>query len=101
VLGVEHDNVAWPFCERVAEVMESAARQAIAVGTMAAAGAGTPAVVAAPEADIWLGQVVDAGDPLGGIGSIVAGPWHDETPGGKVLPRDTLACGVLFIETAR
>jgi nicotinamide mononucleotide (NMN) deamidase PncC len=55
VLRVKHNNVAWPLCERVAEVVESAPRQAIAVGTMAATGAGTPAIVAAAKADVWLG----------------------------------------------
>jgi hypothetical protein len=101
VLRVKHDQVAWPLGERVAEVVESAARQTIAIGTMAATGAETPAVVAAPEADVWLGQVVNASDPLGGIGSVFAGPWHDETPDRKILPRDTLAPGVLFIKMAR
>jgi hypothetical protein len=101
VLRVKHDQVAWPLGERVAEVVENAARQTIAIGTMAATRAETPAVVAAPEADVGLGQVVNARDPLGGIGSIFAGPWHDETPGRKILPRDTLSSGVLFIKMAR
>jgi hypothetical protein len=80
------------------EIVKSVARHEISVGTMPAARAGTLAVVTAPEADVWLGQVVDASDPLGGIGSVFAGSWHDETPGRKILPRDTLASGILFID---
>src|SRR5262249_40005156 len=46
------------------------------VGAMAAAGAGPPPVVAAPLADPGTGQVLDAGDALGGVGQIFSGAGH-------------------------
>ncbi|MBV8402528.1 MAG: hypothetical protein JOZ17_27985 [Acetobacteraceae bacterium] len=68
--GVEHDDVAGPSGERVAEVVESTAAATIAVGAVAAARAGPAAVIAAPDADVGSGQVVDAGDALGGVGAV-------------------------------
>ena len=94
--GVEYDKVAGPSGEGVAEVVEGAAAQTIAVGAVAAPRAGPAAVVAAAEADVGLGQVVDAGDALGGIGAVFAGSWHGEAPGRGDLPGDTPGCGKLF-----
>ena len=74
VLGVEHDEVAGPAGEGVAEVVEGATPPAVAVGAVAAPRAGPAAVVTAPEADMGLGEVVDTGDALGGIGAVFAGP---------------------------
>src|SRR5262245_23879597 len=76
VLGVEHDEVAGPAGEGVAEVVEGAAGGPVTVGAVAAPRAGPAAVVAAAEADVGPGQVVDVGDALGGIGAVVAGSWQ-------------------------
>jgi hypothetical protein len=81
VLGVEHHEVARPAGEGVAEVVEGAARGPVTVGAMVTPRAGPAAVIAAPEADVGLGQVVDAGDALGGIGAVFAGSWHGVAPG--------------------
>src|SRR4051794_30398143 len=62
VPGVEHNEVAGPARERVAEVVESAAAHRIAVGATATARAGPATVVSAPEADLGLGQIDDASD---------------------------------------
>jgi hypothetical protein len=72
VPGMDHDEVAGPVGAGVAEVMEGAAAEAIAVGAVTAARAGAAAVVAAAGADDGLGQVLDAGDALGGVGSVLA-----------------------------
>src|SRR5207244_660107 len=74
---------------------------AIAVGTVAAPRAGPSAVVPAADADIRLGQVVDAGDALGGIGAVFTGSWHRDTPGRGDLPGDTPGGGELFTQGAR
>jgi hypothetical protein len=55
VLGVQHDGVAGPTGERVAEVVEGAAGGPVTVGAVAAPRAGPAAVVAAAEADVRLG----------------------------------------------
>src|SRR5512135_3187999 len=85
VLGVEHDGIAGPPGEGVAEVVEGAAGGAGAVGAVTAPRAGPAAVVAAAEADVGPGQVVDAGDALGSIGAVFAGSWHGDTPGRRGL----------------
>src|SRR5262249_20256680 len=81
VVGGEHDDVTGPAGEGVAEVVEGAAGGPVAVGAMATPRAGPAAVVAAADADVRLGQVVDAGDALGGIGAVLAGSWHGVAPG--------------------
>src|SRR5262245_45648266 len=101
VPGVEHDEVAGPPGEGIAEVGEGAAAPAIAVGAVAAPRAGPAAVVAAAEADVGRGQVVDAGDALGGIGAVIAGSWHRDAPGRRDLPGDTPGGGKLFTRVAR
>src|SRR5512135_3578657 len=65
VPGVEHDEVAGPSGEGVAEVVEGAAAPTIAVGAVAAARARPAAVVATAKADVGLGQVADPGDAFG------------------------------------
>ena len=55
VPGVEHNEVAGPTGEGVAEVVEGATAPAIAVGTVLTSRAGPAAVVPASEADVWLG----------------------------------------------
>jgi hypothetical protein len=74
--GVDQDQVAGPSGEGIAQVVEGATSQAIAVGAMTTARTGSPPVVSAPDADLGLGQVFDAVDPLGGIGSVFAGSRH-------------------------
>src|SRR5512135_3597725 len=101
VSGVEHDDIAWPAGEGVAEVVEGAAAPPVAVGAAAAARTGPAAVVAAPDADVGLGQVVDAGDAFGGVGAVFAGSWHGEAPGRWVLPGDTPAGAKVFTDPAR
>ncbi len=59
VPGVDHDEVSGPTGAGVAEVVEGAAAPTIAVGTVAASWARTPAVVAAPAGDEGLGQILD------------------------------------------
>ena len=54
VPGGEHDEVAGPTGEGVAEVVEGATAPAIAVGTVLTSRAGPAAVVPASEADVWL-----------------------------------------------
>jgi hypothetical protein len=101
VLGVEHDEVAGPAGEGIAEVVEAVACGATPVGTVAAPRAGPAAIVTAPEADIGLGEVVDAGDAFGGIGAIFAGPWDGNTPGRRDLPGHRTGGDELFTGVAR
>jgi hypothetical protein len=70
----------------VLQVMKGPSSLAIAIGAMAAAGTGRAAVIAALAADLGLGQVLDAVDALGGVGSIFAGSWHGASPGRKEVP---------------
>src|SRR4051812_26617182 len=103
VLGVEHDGVAWPPGEGITQVVERASALAIAVGALATARAGAAAVIAALAADLGLGQVVDATDPLGGVGPVFTGSWHGEPPllEEGVLPGTTPGDGDLFTNLAR
>jgi hypothetical protein len=72
MLRIEHDDVAWPPSKGIAQVMEGAAAVPVAVGTVTAMRAAAPSVVAALDADLSLGQVLDARDPGGGITAIFA-----------------------------
>jgi len=101
MLGSEDDEIAGPAGERVAEVVESLADEPVAVGTLATTRARPPAVVAAVDTDVGLGQVVAAGDPLSGVGSVFTGSWHGDAPGRRVLPGNTLCGGILFTDSAR
>src|SRR5512135_788090 len=101
VPGVEHDEVAGPTGEGIAEVVEGAAAPTIAVGAVAAPWAGPAAIVAAAEADVGFGQVIDAGDALGGIGAVFAGSWHGRAPGRGDLRGDTPGGGKLFTRVTR
>ena len=76
MLGVDQDQVTRSSGERIAQVVKGATSRAIAVGAMTTAGAGSPPIVSALDADLGLGQVFDAVDPLRGIGSIFAGSRH-------------------------
>ncbi len=81
VLGIDQDHVAGPTGQGVAQVVEGASHQPIAIGAMAAAWTGTAPVISALAADLGLGQVLDAGDARSRVGSIFAGSRHGETPG--------------------
>jgi hypothetical protein len=76
VLGVGQDDVTWPRGGEVAEVVECAWEDAVAIGTVAAARARPPPIVAAALAGLGLGQILDAGDPLGGIRQVFSGAWQ-------------------------
>ena len=58
--------------------------------------AGPPAVVAAADADLGLGQVLGTIDADRRVGAIFAGSWHGVTPERKVLPGNTLDDGKVF-----
>jgi len=100
VLGVDHDAVAGPSGEGIAEVVEGATELAVAIGAMAATWAGPSAVIAVLAADLGLGQILDARDALGGVGSVFSGSWHGMSPG-RGLPGDTHVSINLFTESAR
>jgi hypothetical protein len=73
VLGVGQDQVGGPPGDEVAEVVEGALEDAIAVGAVTATGTGPSSEVAASLADLGCWQVLDAGDALGGIGQVFSG----------------------------
>jgi hypothetical protein len=73
VLGVGQDQVAGPPGDEVAEVVERALGDTVAVGAVATAGTGPSSEVAAALADLGFWQVLDAGDALGGIGQVFSG----------------------------
>src|SRR3954471_22772991 len=101
MLGVEHDNVAGPAGEGVAEVMEGAAGGPVAVGAVTTSRTEPVPVIAAPNADVGPGKVLDAGDAFGGVGSVLAGSGHGDAPEGRVLSGDTPYSGRLFTDPAR
>jgi hypothetical protein len=76
MLGVDQDQVAGPSGEGIAQIVEGATSEAITVGAMATARTGSPPIISALDTDLGLGQVLDAVDPLGGIGSVFAGSRH-------------------------
>jgi hypothetical protein len=100
VLRVVDDGIAGPSGEGIAEVVEGAMVLAVAISTMAAARAGTASVIPALAANLGLGQILDACDALGGIGSVFTGSWHGVSPG-RSLPGDTHATSNLFTDPAR
>jgi hypothetical protein len=101
MLRVDQDDVARPPGEGIAQVVEGAAGEAVAVGAMAAAWAASPAVIAALAGDPGLGKIVDACGALGGVGAVFAGCRHRLAPGREVLPGITRPDGGLFTEFAR
>jgi hypothetical protein len=76
VLRVSQDEIARPAGAEVAEVVECASEDPIAVSTMATTRARTSPEVAAALTDLRRGQILDAGDPLGGVGPVFSGPWQ-------------------------
>src|SRR4051812_743642 len=101
VLRAEQDDVAGPAGEGIAQVVEGAAGDPVAVGAMAAPRAGAAAVIAAADADLGLGQVLGSSDADGRVGAIFAGSWHGVTPESKVLPGDTSYADEVFTAAAR
>jgi hypothetical protein len=101
MLRAEQDDVAGPAGEGVAQVVEGATGDPIAIGAVTAPRAGAPPVVAAADADLGLGQIVGSIDAESRVGAILAGSWHGVTPERKVLPGDTLDDGKVFIVPAR
>ena len=78
MLGIDHNQFAGPTGQGIAQVVEGASHPPIAIGALAATWTGSTTVISALAADLGLGQVLDAGDALGGIGSIFAGARHGE-----------------------
>jgi hypothetical protein len=101
MLGVDQDDVARSSGEGVAQVVEGAACQAVAVGAVSATRAGPLAVIAALAGDLGLGKVVDACGALGGVGAVFAGWRHRLAPGRGLLPGITKPSGLLFTKFAR
>src|SRR5262245_4941122 len=101
VLRTEQDDVARPPSEGVTQIVKGAADDPVAVGAVTAPRAGAPAVVAAADADLDLGQVLRSIDAESRVGAILAGSWHGVPPEKTVLPGDTLDDGKMFIIPAR
>jgi hypothetical protein len=78
VLGIDHNQFAGPTGQGIAQVVEGASHPPIAIDALAATWAGSTTVISALAADLGLGQVLDAGDALGGIGAVFAGSRHGE-----------------------
>jgi hypothetical protein len=76
MLRVDQDQVTGASGEGIAQVVEGATSQAITVGAMATARTGSAPIISALDADLGLGQVLDAVDALGGVGSVFAGSRH-------------------------
>ena len=74
--GDSDDEVDRAASARVAEVVQGARGDGVAAGAGATARAAAGSVVAAALFDPGLGEVLDAGDALGGIGDIFAGSVH-------------------------
>ena len=100
MLGGDHDAVAGPSGEGIAQVVEGATELAVTIGALAATWAGPSAVIAVLAADLGLRQILDARDALGRVGSVLSGAWHGVSPG-KSLPGDTHGSINLFTESAR
>ena len=101
MLGVDQDDVAGSAGEGIAQVVEGAAGQAIAVGAVSAARAGPLAIIAALTGDLGLGQIVDTCGALGGVGAVFAGGRHGLAPGREDLPGITKLNGGLVTKFAR
>ena len=97
VLRTKQDDVAGPPGKGIAQVVEGAAGDPVAVGAVTTPRAGAPPVVAAPDADLGPGQVLGSIDAEGRVGAIFAGSWHSAPPEKTALPGDTLGDGRMFI----
>ena len=100
MLGIDQDHVAGPTGQGIAQVVEGASHQPIAIGAMAAAWTGTPPVISALAADLGLGQVLDAEMPAVGSGRYSPGPGMVKLLEEMVLPGITPVDGDLFTQSA-
>jgi hypothetical protein len=73
VLGVGQDEVAGPPGDEVAEVVEGPLEDPVTVGAVATSWARPPPIVAAAFTELGPGQVLDAGNALGGVGQVFSG----------------------------
>jgi hypothetical protein len=101
MLGIDQEDVAGSAGEGIAQVVEGATCQAVAVGAMSAAWTRPLAVIAVLAGDLGLGQVVDAIGALSGVGAIFAGRRHGLAPGRGLLPGSTNYSGFLFTKLTR
>jgi hypothetical protein len=101
MLGVEHDDVARPPGEGIAQIVKGTTTEPIAVGAASTIRAASPPVVPALDADLGFGQVLGAGDPHGGIAAVFARSWHGIAPERKVLSGNTPGDGKVFTDSAR
>ena len=76
VLGVGQVEVAGATGDEVAQVMEGPLEDPVPVGAVATTRTGPAPEVAAAPAEPGLGQVLDAGDALGGVGQVFSGSWQ-------------------------
>jgi hypothetical protein len=76
VLRVAQDEVARTTGDEIAQVVESASKDFVSVGTVAASGTEPSPVVAATLADLELREILDARDALGGVRQVFSGSWH-------------------------
>jgi len=82
VLGVDDTQVEWPATAQVAEVVQGAPAQVVAIGGSSTAGAATAAEVARAALHAWRWEILHTGDALGGVGEILT-RWHTRFSGDK------------------
>jgi hypothetical protein len=73
VLGVDDPQLQWPTAAQVAEVMQSAPAQVVAIGGPPTAGAATTTEVARAESHARRREILHTGDALSGIGEVLTG----------------------------
>ena len=75
VLGGDDTQVEWPTTAQVAEVVQGALAQVVAIGGSSTAGAATAVEIARAALHSWRWETLHTGDALGGIGEILT-RWH-------------------------
>src|SRR5262245_10635959 len=78
MLRVDEFDSAGPAGNQVAQVMQHAGAGPIAEARLATARARQMRIVAAAPNDLRLGQILRAGDALGGVGYALAWTGHDK-----------------------
>jgi hypothetical protein len=73
VLGVADQQVERAAGLQGAEVVQRAAAQAVAVGGVTAVGTPSTAIVARAVANQRRGEILNTGNPLGGVGGVLSG----------------------------
>jgi hypothetical protein len=76
MVGVPDLQVKRSVSGQAAEIVEDSAAEGVAIAATATAGAATPTVVPRPMFDPRSGQVLNAGNPFGGVREIFSG-WHE------------------------